>query len=576
MVKDIFTRGRQIIYGRQADIFSAAAVIMLMVSASRLLGLLRNRVFVHFFSPEELDAYLAAFQLPDLIFEILVVGSISSAFIPVFTKYLSSKKQNEAWQVANMTLTFMLSIFLIIAFLILIFAKPLYGLVARGFTPSQVEETVSYAQILLIAQIFFVASYVFTAVLESHQRFLIPALAPIFYNLSIILFTVLFVPVVGLMAPVIGAVVGSILHLAIQVPVAMSLGFSPRLVFSSSPVLGKIIRLAAPRVLELSVLQLKKLVDLALASLVAGGITYFRFADSLAALPVSLFGLSLAKASLPSLAMQSVESSLTNFKNTFVASFGQILFFIAPASVFLIVLRVPIVRLAFGGARFDWQDTLQTGYTLSAFAIGIFAASFSLLISRAFYALHDTKTPLKISIMTIFLNVVLGLLLITVVKLPTWGLALSWSVASIIQVIFLFVFLSRKVGGFASFGLLQSFLKTVFCSFVSGSVMFVLLRIFDRSAWDKKLSFLGNFALPTTFDRFVIDTRYTVNLIILTLFVAVVGLLVYLFLAWLLRVREFAIFVGIIRRLSPLGIRGITRKAVQEGEVISPPYANGS
>lgn len=578
MVKNFIQGGKNLLWSHQANILSAASVIMLAVAASRVLGLVRNRTFVHFFEPAELDTFLAAFQLPDLIFEVLVLGAMSSAFIPVFSSYLGKKKEKEAWQVAALSLNFLLLFFIIFAGLIFIFANPIYSLVTAGFTPEQVLLTARFARILLVAQLFFVISYVFSGVLESHQRFLAPAVAPIFYNLGIIVTTALFAPRLGLYAPTIGAVLGAVLHLLIQLPLATSLGFRP--IFSlnlAHPGVRAIGKLALPRVLELSFFQIKRLSDLFLASLIAGGLTYFKFADSLAALPVGLFGLSIAKATLPSMSRHAGEAKMEDFKNTFASSLKEIAFLVVPASVFLAVLRIPAARLAFGAAQFDWQDTVQTGYVLSAFSLGAFAYGLGLLVSRAFWALQDTFTPVKVSMATILINVLLALLFILGLGLPTWGLALAYAIAGIIQLVVLILILSRRVGGFEGYGLGSSFLKIVLASGASGGTMFILLKILDRSAWDRKLSFLGQLGLglPTTFDRFVLDTRYTINLILLTFLVALVGLLVYLLITYLLRVEELGVFLRSLRKISIEKLPRFVKPAAKE-EPLAPPPTTGS
>lgn len=578
MVKNFFEGGKNLLYSRQASILSAATIIMVMVALSRVLGLIRNRTFVHFFPPDQLDSFLAAFQIPDLIFEVLILGVMSSAFIPVFSGLLGRGKDENAWRLAGVTMNIMLLVFLVFAVLVFIFAHPIYSLVAQGFSPEKIEQTVSFARILLLAQMFFAASYVVTATLESNQRFLIPAAAPLFYNLGIIGATVFLAPGLGLYAPVLGAVVGSSLHLSIQLPLAFRLGFKPvfGLNFNDGGVV-KMARLAAPKVLELSFLQIKRLADLFFASLVAGGLTYFKFGDSLASLPVGLFGISIAKASLPQLARQQGAGDMQGFKNTFASSFKEILFLVLPAGVFLAVLRIPLVRLAFGGRQFDWEDTVQTGYVLSAFAVGVFAYALILLLNRAFYALEDTATPVKISIASIFVNVGLALFLIIGLKLPIWALALSYAVAAIVQIILLLAFLKRKIGGFDG-RLISSFAKVLFASSVAGAVMFFLLKVLDRSAWDKKLSFLGSLGLglPTTFESFILDTRYTVNLIYVTLVVALVGFLVYIFIAWILKIEELRILLRSFGRIGQIKKATLPAEAAKEGETITPPHTNGS
>lgn len=552
MVKNFFQGGRGILYSKQANILSAATIVMLAIAASRILGLLRNRTFVHFFPPETLDSFLAAFQLPDLIFEVLIIGAMSSAFVPIFSSYLANDKKKEAFFLAGVALNIILVFFLALSILIFIFAHPIYSFVAQGFTPDKISQTVFFARILLAAQMFFAVSYLLTAVLESNQRFLAPAVAPLFYSLSIIVSTILFAPTLGLLAPVLGAVAGSFIHLVIQLPLALELGFRPIFYIDfKNPGVRSIVKLAWPRVAELSFSQIKKLFDLSMASLAAGGLTYFRFADSLAALPVGLFGLSIAKASFPQLSRQAA-SNMTGFKTTFFSSFKEILFLVLPVSVLLGVLRVPAVRLAFGAAQFDWQDTVQTGYAVSAFCVGAFAYSLSLLVARGFYALQDTMTPVKVSVFSILINISLGLFFILGLKLPIWGLSLAYAISGIIQLIVLMGLFSRRVGGFAGCGIGSSFAKMGFSAGVSGLLMFILLKIFDRSAWDKKLSFLGQLGLglPTTFDHFVLDTRYTLNLLILTLVVALAGIMVYFAVAYLLRVEELGVLARAVRRFS--------------------------
>lgn len=577
MVQSFIKGGKNLLYSKQTSVLSAAVIIMTMILGSRVLGLIRNRLFVHYFAPEHLDTFLAAFQLPDLIFEILILGAMSSAFIPVFSNYLSKDKEKEAWKVAAITLNLLLVLFTAFSVLIFIFAHPIYSVVAKGFSPSQIDEIVSFTRFLLFAQLFFIASYLITAVLESHQRFLVSAAAPLFYNVGIIVTTALFAGSLGLFAPVLGVVFGSIMHFLIQVPVAVNLGFRP--VWSlnyKNPGVVEIGKLALPRVLELSSFQIKKLTDLFLSSFVAGGLTYFKFADSLASLPVGLFGLSIAKASLPRLSQQTAETNLDEFKETLSSSIKEILFLVVPASIFLAILRLPLVRLAYGAQKFDWNDTLQTGFAVSAFTVGIFAYSLTLLLSRAFYALRDTATPVKISILSIFVNAGLGFLFILGLKLPIWGLALAYSLAGLFQIIILYSLLVKRIGGFEKFGLKSSMAKITASSTVSGLTIYILLKILDRSAWDKKLSFLGHLGLglPTTFDKFILDTRYTVNLVLITGAVALIGVLIYLLLCYLFKVEELKILFKVLQRI-PFGRRFLSL-IVKEKEIVSPiPHNNG-
>ena len=555
-MKNFLRNSSKILTRRQTTILSAATIIMVMVAASRVLGLVRNRILAHFFSVEILSIYFAAFRLPEVVFEVLVFGALSSAFIPTFTRFLARGEKKEAWYVASVSLNFAFLFFFFLSILILVFAKPLYQLIAPGFNSDQIEQVASLTRILVLTQAFFVLSYFLTGVLESLQRFLIPAIAPLFYNLGIILGTIILAGKMGIYAPAVGAVIGAFLHFFIQLPLAFHLGFRPLLTLDSKhPGVREIGRLALPRIIELTFLQVGKSAELFLASLVSiAAYTHYTFANSLQLLPIGLFGISIAKASLPTLSSHSAKNDFDRFHQTFIASFNEIAFLIIPCSVFLAVLRVPLVRLVFGASRFSWESTVQTGYALSAFCLGIFAQALIYLLNRAFYALHDTKTPVKIAIAAILMHIGLGATLTLVFKLQIWSLALSFSLASIIQFGVLLFSLFKKLKGIEIRKISLPFFKVALASAGAGGIMFSLLKLFDRSVWVKQLSLLGRLGLvlPLTFERFVLDTRYTGNLIFLTAAVGLIGLACFLMLSWLLKIKEVSVFARLLLRFKKL------------------------
>src|SRR3989344_4092723 len=208
MLGKIIEKGKKILLEPQGNVLSAATVIMVMIIASRLLGLVRQRTLAHFFAPDELSLFFAAFRLPDLIFEVLVFGTFSSAFIPVFSRTLK-KGNGAAWEVATTVLNLGLIIFAIVAILVSVFADKIYFLVAPGFGGTEREVIVPIARILFAAQGLFIISYVLTGVLESLRHFLIPALAPLFYNLGIIIGTLVLSSKYHLMGPTLGVVFGA-------------------------------------------------------------------------------------------------------------------------------------------------------------------------------------------------------------------------------------------------------------------------------------------------------------------------------------------------------------------------------
>jgi putative peptidoglycan lipid II flippase len=522
---------------------------MVMILISRIFGLIRLRTLAHFYVDEELSLFFAAFRLPDLIFEVFTLGALSSAFIPVFTKSIK-KDQAEAWASVSRVVNIGLIIFAVLAAVFSIFASQIYSLIAPGFSAGQTTQIAGLARLLFAAQGVFVISYILTGVLESMRRFLIPALAPIFYNLGIILGIILFNSRLGLYAAVVGVLIGASLHLLIQLPLAYKLGF--RFSFSLRPdaKVKKIGKLAAPRILELAFLQVSKVTELFFASTISiASYAHYNLAYSAQTIPVSLFGVSLAKAALPTLS--SLDDNPKEFKRTFLMSLYQVIFLTLPLATVLIVLRIPIVRLLFGTDIFNWAATVQTGVILSTFAIGIPFQAATVLHARAFYALHDTRTPVKVSIIGTLLTVTTSIILVKFMGYETWALALAYSLGSAFQAIMLFMLISKKLNG----GKLLSFtpiLKTIISSFLTGTVMFFILKFFDRAVWVKRLSFFIdiNAVQNLNFENFVIDTRYTANLLVLTLATSLIGAIVYLLSSALLRSNELAAIFKIIKTRS--------------------------
>jgi len=247
---------------------------------------------------------------------------------------------------------------------------------------------------------------------------------------------------------------------------------------------------------------------------------------------------------------------------------------ILPIATFLLVLRIPVVRLVYGTDIFTWEATVQTSMVLSAFAVSIIFQAASALLARAFYALHDTKTPVVISISCILVNILLDFVFISIVNTEIWGLALAFSIASFSQATLLYFLINKRINGGFKIANLVPLLKHLFASFTSGVAMFFVLKFFDKWVWVKKLSFLGKVDLSgIVFEKFVLDTRYTTNLLILTLLVAFIGGALYLIISYILRAQELWIFIRLIKQF-------IKRKnpwaLVKEKEQITPTTVDTS
>ncbi len=554
MVKNIWESGSKFFASRQNSILSAALVLMVAVLSSRLLGLIRDRLLASYFfnsgSEWQLDVYFAAFRLPDMLFQLLVLGALSAAFIPVYSSYIQ-KNEKESWAVVNGVITLACLGFLVLASLTFIFSYPLSRLIAPNFTTQQIELMVSLTRIMLLAQFFFIISNFFTGVLQSHQRFLLPAISPVLYNAGIVIGIVVLAPQYGIYGPTIGVVVGAVMHLLIQYPLIRRIGFRyvPTLGIKQKGV-RKIGKLMLPRTLALAVDQIELTVAVTLATAMsAGSLSIFYFAQHLQALPVGLFGLTIGQAALPMLSKE-VENgdNYTHFKTLFLSSFKQILYFILPASVLLLVLRIPLVRIAFGAKGFPWEATLLTGKVLAAFALSIAAQAVIQLLVRAFYALQDTRTPLVIGGVAVFVNVILSLWFSLGLHLGVIGLGLAISVAGIIQAVALFIVLSRKVGGFAHSTYSIPLLKMITASILTGIALWVPMRFLDQ---------------------FVLDTTRTIQLVMLTIVASGSGFMVYVVFSKLFQIEELDNFLAILKKFGAW-----KRVFSQTEEVLTEPSAS--
>jgi putative peptidoglycan lipid II flippase len=554
-MNQLIQKGKRIFLSEQTSILSAASVIMVMTVASLVLGLLRQRVILNFFDPTQASLFFAAFRLPDLVFEVLIYGMFSSAFIPIFTKLLK-KDSKEAWETASRTVNICLVIFFVAAILIAVFADQVYGFIAPGYTSEQIHIIANLARIMFFAQGIFVISYVLTSVLESLRRFLIPALAPLIYNLGLIFGTLFLHSRFGLAAPAIGVVIGALTHFLIQLPLAYQLGFRFTRNIKPNDGVKHIARLAAPRLIDLSFQQIADTTVLYFASLISSAsYTYFTLASSLQAAPVRLFGTSLAKAALPTLTRENENPE--KFRNILFKTIYQMFFLVMPVVTLFIVLRIPIVRILFGTSIFDWKSTVETGMVLTGFAVGIAFQTFVPMLARSFYALHDTQTPVLISVIGDSAVVILDLILVKGLGFSSWALAASYSFGAFIEAFILIFLLRSRLKNFSIFKVILPLWKATTAAIISGGVMYYLLKFFDK--WDPV-----KIPRPIAFHDFVLDTRYTGNLIVLTALVALIGGIIYIVVCLLLKSSELSeIWNAILAHKLLSNLRFIPKKEIE-------------
>lgn len=529
---------------KQTTVGSAAMVLASMVLISRVLGLVRDRLLSAYFAPEALGVYFAAFRIPNVIFELLVMGALTAAFIPVYTKYLSQERQNDAQRLATVLINLSIIILAAVAIPMYIAAPWISRALAPGFSESQIVEMTSYTRFILLFQVGpLLIGNVLTGILQSHSLFLVPAAAPVLYNIGIIIGTIVLSSSYGLWGPVIGVGIGAFLFVVIQVPLVMGLGYRHTLEVSPDvPGVKEVGRLMGPRTLGLAIAQIDITVDLMLASLLgARMVTIFNFAQHLQQLPVGLFGTTIAQAALPSLSQFAAKEKKPEFITTLHSGIHQILFWVLPASVLFMVLRIPIVRLVFGASQFDWAATVDTGMTLSAFGLSMFAQALIHILARGFYALYDSKTPVRVGIFTVLLNSSLSVLFILVFHLPVWSLGLSTSIASVINASLLLYLLNKRVTGLISYVLITPAIKMAIAALVTGAALYVPLKLLDQ---------------------LVFDTTRTFGLIFLTGVSTGLGLLTYFFLSWVLGVDQVNSLIRLTHRIHAL--RGFFMEPAQE------------
>lgn len=510
----------------------AAVLVATSSLISRLLGVFRDRILAsQFGAGQQLDIYYAAFRVPDLLFNLIVLGALSAGFIPIFSSlvknFVDPKKADDnapAWQLANNVIN-LLSLFLVIASVLgVVFAPALVKLITPGFSAEAQASTVSLTRIMFLSPLFLGISGVLGGILQSFRRFLIYSLAPIFYNLGIIAGALWFSNWWGLPGLALGVVFGAFLHMLIQVPAVYALGFRYSFKIDlKDKATRKIGKLMVPRTMSLAITQVDLLVTTIIASgLAAGSLSIFNLANNLQSFPVGIFGVSFAIAAFPALSQSADDKE--KLEANFSATLRQILFFVIPATVLLITLRAQIIRVILGAGHFGWQDTILTMNTLALFSISLFAQASIPLLVRVFYARRDSRTPFYLGIFTVIVDIVLCLILSK--EMGVMGLALAYSISNILNFILLWTWLYLKVGSLGIGKIAKSAIKFSLASIGAG-ITVQLMKL----------------AVNPIIDM----TRFS-GVLIQLMVAAAAGFLVYLILCYLLHSEELFTFINSFRR----------------------------
>ena len=468
-------------------VVKAAGVVGAATLTSRILGFIRDAVIAWFFGAGfSSDAFIAAFRIPNLLRRLFAEGSLSSAFIPVFTEYIVKQGQAEAFNLARSAFRLLGGVLIIAAICGVLLSPWMVRLIAPGFSADKLSLTITLTR-LMFPYIFFIGLVALCmGILNVLGHFAAPAFAPVLLNLSII-GSVFFIspsltpPVIGL---AVGVLIGGFLQLALQLPVLIKMGFyfweKAKMIH---PGLKRVGTLIPPVILGGAVYQINILVGTLLGSLLAqGSVTYLYFADRLVQFPLGVFAIATATAVLPSLSRQAATGDLDTLKDTFAQALKLVFFITIPATVGLIVLREPIVALLFQRGEFDAQATRLTAQALLYYSMGLWAFSAVRIVAATFFALQDTRTPVRMAGISIFANIVLGVVLMK--PLAHGGLALATSLASMLNLGLLLGALRTKLGSLGWKSIALSVCRSLLCSVVMGIAvhMAALFLIPDKNS----------------------------------------------------------------------------------------------
>ena len=473
---------KRFFFKKVENITAAAGFVAVFSLLSRILGILRDRIFAgQFGAGETLDVYFAAFRIPDFIFNIVVLGGLSAGFIPIFMGLMKDRKK--AWIFTNNILNILMIFLVLLGILGITFAPFLMKLFTPGFSSAQQQVTADLTRIMFLSPIFLGISGILGGVLQSFKRFLIYALSPVMYNLGIIFGALYLAPSFGVYGLAWGVVLGALMHAFVQFPALFHLGFRYKFFIDFRDYyIRKIFTMMIPRIMSLVATQVNLLVITVIAStLTSGSLAVFNLANNLQAFPMGIFGISFAIAAFPSLSLQS--NNKKEFVSIFSKTFRKILFFIIPSTVLLLTLRAQIIRVILGTGKFDWEDTLMTVDTLGFFALSLFAQATIPLFARMFFARHNSKTPFLIGLASVVINIILSYFLAK--KMGVSGLALAFSIASIFNFVLLWVFLRIKIGSLDEVRILVSTIKfssaAIACGIMVQSMKYIIGSFVDMT-----------------------------------------------------------------------------------------------
>ncbi len=502
------------------SIAAGALVVAFFGILSRILGLVRDRILAGSYGAgDSLDIYYAAFRLPDLAFELLVVGALGAAFIPIFSKLIAKNDMKRAWESANGVFIMIVGTMFTLSIIGIIAAPALMHLIVPGFPEEKMNQTVELARIMFISPIFLSASAVLGGMLVSFRRFVLYSMAQLFYNIGIIIGATIIAPRIGLIGLAWGVVFGASLHFLIHIVAVSQVKFKITKI-SKAPYKNKDVRriltLMVPRMFSSASNQMSLLFITFFASLLAAGsLTVFSFAINIQSVVLGLVGIPFAVAAFPVLSNKFAIGDIKSFAGVLSQTLRRILYYAVPLSMIFFVLREQIVRVVFGAGHFNLEDTILTYQILGILCISLFAQSIIPILARGFYAMENTKTPLFVALSAQVINVILIISLIR--QIGIYSIAIAFSFAAIFNAMSLFILLHKKIPQCEYKDTMRTMMQIIISTFVT-----IIITYFARKI-------LGS----------MLPLQYAWGVLVQLLIAGSLGTLTYLFVTAVFGMREF-------------------------------------
>lgn len=492
---------------KQQSVARSAGIVSIAVMFSRVLGLAREMVFAYFFGTGFLnDAFQLAFRIPNVLRDLFAEGALSAAFVKVFTDYQINKSEKEAWRLASLVLNGLAVILSVITIIGIVFSRQFVDLIADGFSPEKAALATTLTQIMFPFILLVALAAVAMGVLNTKGIFGIPASASTVFNICSIVFGLAFaywlsggswvvptdpneVPSFSAQWAMIGMAIGTLIggaaQFLMQVPSLIKVGFRfiPELSFVD-PGVKRVMALMGPAIIGTSAVQVNVLVNTFFVSGIDGGISWLGYAFRLMQFPIGLFGVAVGTASVPVLSRMASEGRMGDFRNTLSSSISLVFLMTLPSACGLVVLGEPIIRLLYShGGAFHESDVPMTAWALSGYAIGLTGYAAIKVLSPAFYALDDAKTPMVIALVSIVVNVVACYLLMNLLTgvfvsdatpngIGHVGVALATSCVALVNFFALAWFMRRKIKRLNGREIFASFIKIAIASAVMSVVAY--------------------------------------------------------------------------------------------------------